>query len=213
MKNPALLPFLFIGLALIVCVPGAFIFGHLNTREYLTDGIPVTVSVTEYEVIGSHADVYVKYQAENGEWIRAYVTNYGGGSPYLGETFTAYMLPEQPEELYRESDTVTKVFVYALCIACIAGGFAVIIAAFHSRADYRLLKKHGVEAYAEIYEVTVQNAGKKKLVYPAKYRFIDDEGGVHGGTHTFTYRAPEYGEKYPVVYVKKRSGKYISSIL
>lgn len=212
MKKPTIWPIILIGIALIVCIPGAFLFGYLNNLEYQKNGTEVECTVFAYEKVGRSSELQVKYYDENGNRYEAYVKN-GGVNPYIGQEFTGYVLPDDPYEVYRKEDLFVIILAFMLCGVCIIGGVYLIFGTIAERNTSERLRKDGIRGECEIFEVTMEKIAKGRLVYPAKFRYIDDNGDEQRGKHIFERRPPELGDKFDIVYARKSNGKYISMLI
>ncbi|MDE5583457.1 MAG: DUF3592 domain-containing protein [Ruminococcus sp.] len=212
LKKPELLKGIIIGLFLVVISIIMFNVTTFNKTDYKKDGKKVQCTVYSYQHILKHYDIRVKYKDDSGEFVKAELIM-GGFPPHLNQTLDGYVMPDNPHKVYQESNIVLIVLMYALILFFFGAGIFILWASFDSSANYRLLKASGKSCEGEIFEVTMEKDNKGKLFYPAKYSYTDDDGNSQTGTTVFERRPPDIGDKFMVIYARKRNGKYISEMI
>lgn len=183
-----------------------------NKTDYEKDGEKVQCTVYYYEKFLKHYDVRVEYQNDNGETIQAQLVM-RGFPPSYNQTLDGYVMPDEPYKVYQESNIILVIIMYAMILLFFAGGVFMLWAAVTSVTDYRLLKAIGKSCTGEIVEVTMEKDNKGKLFYPAKYIYTDDDGNQQTGQTVFDRRPPDNGDRFTVIYARKKNGKYVSEMI
>lgn len=199
--TPVFLLFILLGIILPIVIYFAGCSGNAKEKNYTENGRQVICTVTDIIRIGKTKDVTVAYQDENGGIIEAHAT--ANQNVNIGDTFEAYVLPDDPYEVFRPADKILKIIFYLLIGIFAVIGWAMPFIYFQSLKKYDLLVKSGKDAYAEL--VAFDRFDKNNLF--GHFRFTSDTGREHTVKLYIAANTAEPNEFYKIRYCELPNGK------
>lgn len=193
-------------LLLIVLCTGVGI-GVAKTINYRMNGMKVTGIVT---VVGTQDDPnYVEsmYRAPNGLFY--FCETIFNGSPYVAQSFEGYVLPNEPDKIYRMPDR--NLVIVAVILFLIIDSVLIFLFVW-SLAIYRInktLSRRGIHVQGEATMITK----RAEFVHDCVMNFEDEEGQLQTVKVRFTKSIPIVGNKYPLLYYKTESGKLLCDLI
>lgn len=194
-------------LLLIVLTVGVCI-GVGKTVKYRVSGVKVEAVIT---VVGEEGDpdyIEAMYQGEDGRYRYGKVIF--NGKPKIGETFEAYVLPDNPlSDIYRMPETwltVTAIVLFAAIVIVLA---VMIAKAAIVHKGNRLLSQHGIHVKGEVITIT----RKGDFEFDCNVNFRDNEGELHTMIVTFNRSIPQQNGEYPLLYYKDKKGRIYCDLI
>ncbi len=211
MKRPegafrAVMIFIMFGIVFPIVMYNAVLKGTAAERNYIENGRVVECRVTGVSGNGKSQHVEVTYKDENGE--RIYANAVVNKRVALDDTFSAYVLKDDPYKVYRPADDALKFILYCLAgLFCITGWLGIIVY-IKALADYRLLKNKGEHTGAELISVSEYDGsrvGKFRFVTAGENEYTREFGIKHG--------YPIVGQSYDILYFERRKGSCAAELI
>lgn len=196
---------------MMVFAPAAFYFSYKNSTEMVNSGTEVECTVVAYQKFGRHVDVQVEYYDKDGNVVTADCI-YNKPSPYLGEKLTGYVDESDPYSVYSPPSLFVGLLGGSIAAVIFILGALLVFGTIKGNSDDKLLDKSGIFIEGEVIEVTMMKDANKRLVYPAKLKFVDSDGDEQIVKQIFERRPPDIGEKIMLCYAKKTNGKIVSDL-
>lgn len=191
-------------LLIVLCVSVGI--GVSKTIKYRYNGKKVSAVVTVVGVEGDPRYVESMYNFDGRLRFGETIFN---GDPYVAQSFEGYVLPDEPDKIYRMPD---RALAIAAIILFVLIGCVLVFLFVWSYAIYRmnkLLSLHGIHVQGEATMITK----RAKFVYDCIMNFEDGEGQLQTVKVQFNKSIPIVGEKYPLLYYKTESGKLFCDLI
>jgi len=184
-QNSAGVKYIIVLLIILIGFPVAFYFKNQKSINYRLNGTEVTatvIDVSEKKVRGTvRTTVTVTYENEDGELITAKAIN--PGSVFENDTIVGKVVPENPEEVFREPSAGMTLLVYGIVGLIYLGALFMLIAMILGRSVGKKMARQG--------KITEAVILRRELVEGDLFVDLEfkDENGImrHGSC-----RVPEY---------------------
>lgn len=180
--------------------------GVVKTMNYKMNGKKVSAVVT---VVGSEDDpTYVESMYNFDGRLRFGETIFNG-EPYVAQSFEGYVLPGEPDKIYRMPDTA--LVVTALFLLFVIDSVLIFLFA-RANIMYRInktLSLHGIHVMGEL----IMMNKRAEFVYDCIMNFKDEEEQLQTVKVQFTKSIPIVGERYPLLYYKTGDGKLLCDLI
>ncbi|MBO5448002.1 MAG: hypothetical protein J5994_01615 [Ruminococcus sp.] len=211
----------FLFVVIVIIMPCAFIpaFKKGNDEEkkflekgknYLENGVKVECTVNGVGGYGGKNSISVLYDDENGKLITAKAMTNKKVS--RGETFTGYVMPGQPGEVYipggSSDDKVFKIILIVLLLVFYAAGWAAPIMYIKALRRYKLIKTKGIPVKGTL--ISQRRAENEMFV---TIRFAAANGHEYQQEFHATHGTPFEGDMYDLLYYVKPNGKCIAELI
>ncbi len=192
---------------IVILMPVCIFLGTRKTIDCRINGTEVEAEVTAVTRIGRTRQVEAIYYDSNGA-LHICETVYNG-IPNVGDRFTGYTDPDDPDKLYRMPSTVLLIVFGTVYAALLLVSLISLFRSIRIHRENRLLSERGTLVKGRIVSVN----RRSKFVYDCFANFTDDEGTTQTVMVTFSKSIPAPDTECSLVYYRTPKGRLICDLI
>ena len=198
------------GILIIAGIVMMFIFIR-GEKEKITDGKPVTCTITSVSGTKKARSVYGFYTDDDGNKIEAEIIN--TVMPSVRDVKEGFIVPDKPGKVFLKTPVWLTCALMGVSLLFVMGGIAIMALGLRTRADEKLMTEEGAFSGGRIVGIRRDGAGNTSF-WIAKVVYTDAEGNEHTfEDYSDANRYRHVGDTVNVNYARRKNGRYVNRIV